>query len=120
MRERRINTPTRISHSRLLPKGRDLTLMEDLFRGSDLYTKFNRFSPSHVIKMRHPRMIPPVLVELGELVGLIYRSDKWKPGRKRNYIHMMKNLPRLVTNIEGTQLFIVGGNYHVTPHGIEG
>lgn len=89
-------------------------------RGMRLYCAFNRFEPSQVVKVHHPRVIPPVVVELGELVGLIYRSDKGQPGRPLTYIHKMENPPRLVSNIEGTQLYVVGGSYHVTPRGIEG
>jgi hypothetical protein len=62
----------------------------------------------------------PVVVELGELVGLIYRSDKWQPGQPRPYIHLMQDPPRLVSNVEGTQLYILGGSYRITEHGIEG
>jgi hypothetical protein len=32
----------------------------------------------------------------------------------------MEDPPRLVSNIDGTQLYIVGGSYQVTPRGIEG
>lgn len=64
--------------------------------------------------------MPPVVVELGELAGLIYRSDKWQPGQPRTYIHFMEEPPRLVSNIDGTQLYLVGGSYRVTPRGIEG
>jgi len=89
-------------------------------RGMGLYHAFNGFEPSHVVKVHHPRVIPPVVVELGELVGLMYRSDKGQPGQPRTYIHRMENPPRLVSNIEGTQLYIVGGSYQITPQGIEG
>lgn len=85
-----------------------------------LYQGLNRFGPSRVIRIRHPRVIPSVVVELGELVGLIYRSDKGQPGRLRTYIHLMQDPPRLVSNVEGTQLYIVGGSYRVTWRGIEG
>ena len=78
------------------------------------------FEPSQVVKVRPSRVIPPVVVELGELVGLMYRSDKGQPGQPRTYIHRMEDPPRLVSNIEGTQLYIVGGSYQVTPRGIEG
>jgi len=88
--------------------------------GLDLYRAFNGFKPSRVVKVHHPRVIPPVVVELGELVGLMYRSDKMQRGQARTYIHKMENPPRLVSNIEGTQLYIVGGSYQVTPRGIEG
>jgi hypothetical protein len=59
-------------------------------------------------------------VELGQLAGLIYRSDKGQPGLPRTYIHFMQDPPWLVSNIEGTQLYIVGGSYRVTRRGIEG
>jgi hypothetical protein len=94
--------------------------MEIVQRGIDLYHRFNGFEPVHVVKVQHPRVIPPVVVELGELVGLIYRSDKGQPGQARTYIHRMEDPPRLVSNIEGTQLYIVGGSYRITPRGIEG
>ena len=94
--------------------------MQDVGQGIGLYHAFNRFGPSRVMKIRHSRMIPPVVVELGELVGLMYRSDKGQPGQPRTYIHRMENPPRLVSNVEGTQLYVVGGSYQVTPQGIEG
>lgn len=89
-------------------------------QGIALYRAFNRFGPSRVVRISHPRVIPPVVVELGELVGLIYRSDKGQLGRPRTYIHFMANPPRLVCNPEGTQLYVVGGSYRVTQQGIEG
>jgi hypothetical protein len=92
----------------------------DFQQGAALYHAFNGFAPSRVVKVGHSRMMPPVVVELGELVGLIYRSDKRQPGRPLTYIHRMEDPPRLVSNIEGTQLYIVGGSYRVTPQGIEG
>lgn len=94
--------------------------LESLQRGRELYQGFNGFEPAQVVKVHHPRMIPPVVVELGELVGLIYRSEKGQPGRPQTYIHRMEDPPRLVSNIEGTQLYIVGGSYQVTSRGIEG
>ncbi len=89
-------------------------------RGIGLYYAFNGFEPSRVMKVHHHRLIPSMVVELGELVALMYRSDKGRPGQPRTYIHRMENPPRLVSNIEGTQLYIVGGSYQVTPRGIEG
>lgn len=89
-------------------------------QGIELYHAFNGFGPSCVVKVHHPRVIPPVVVELGELVGLMYRSDKGQPGQPQTYIHRMEDPPHLVSNIEGTQLYIVGGSYRVTPRGIEG
>jgi hypothetical protein len=89
-------------------------------QGIGLYRTFNRFGASSIVMIQHSRVIPPVVVELGELVGLIYRSDKDQPGQPQTYIHFMEEPPRLVSNIEGKQLYIVGGSYRVTPQGIEG
>jgi hypothetical protein len=94
--------------------------IEGISQGEALYQAFNGFKPSSVETVQHSRVIPPIVVELGELVGLIYRSDKRQPGQPLTYIHRMENPPRLVSNIEGTQLYVVGGSYRVTSHGIEG
>jgi hypothetical protein len=104
------------------PIGRafDTAQIGGMRQGVDLYQAFNGFGPSRVMKINHSRVIPPVVVALGELVGLIYRSDKGQPGQPLTYIHRMENPPRLVSNIEGTQLYVVGGSYRVTPQGIEG
>lgn len=95
-------------------------LQRDFYEGMALYKTFNRFGPSRVVRVRFPRVIPPVVVELGELAGLIYRSDKGYPGQPVTYIHLMQDPPRLASNIEGTQLYILGGSYRVTSRGIEG
>ena len=67
----------------------------------------------------HARLMPPVVLEIGRLAGLVYRSSKWV-GRPRTYIHYMDDPPRLVSDVTGRRLFIVGGSYRVTPRGIEG
>ncbi len=95
-------------------------LSRHVCKGVTLYRTFKRVEPSHVVRVHHPRLIPSVVVELGDLVGLMYRSDKWQAGQPRTYVHFMQDPPRLVSNVEGKQLFIVGGNYRVTPQGIEG
>jgi hypothetical protein len=95
-------------------------LGQDVRQGKTLYREFNHFEASRAITVKHSRLIPPVVVDLGELVGIIYRSDKKQPGQPQAYIHFMQNPPRLVSNVEGTQLYIVGGSYRITPKGIEG
>ena len=64
--------------------------------------------------------MPSVVVELGDLLGLIYRTDKGGAGHARAYIHRLENPPQLLSNVEGTQLYILGGSYRVTSRGIEG
>lgn len=66
-----------------------------------------------------PHRPPPRLLRVGDLVGLIYRSDRRHPGRPRTYVHFMRYPPRLVCDPTGRQLYILGGRYHVSRRGIE-
>lgn len=86
----------------------------------ELYTAFRGFRPTEVQRVEHPRLIPPVVIDLGELVGLVYRAEKGQPGRPQTFIHFMQEPPRLVCNVGGTRLYIVGGHYRITAEGIEG
>jgi hypothetical protein len=63
---------------------------------------------------------PDQLVNVGELRALIYRSDRGQCGKPRTFIHFMETPTRLACDASGKQLYIVGGNYRVTPRGIEG
>ena len=105
-----------------LPVGAGINTVQirHMQQGRDLYSAFNSFGPSRVRIVDHSRVIPPIVVELGELVGVMYRSDKGRPGQPCTYIHRMEDPPHLVSNVEGKQLYIVGGSYKVTPRGIEG
>ena len=60
------------------------------------------------------------LRNIGRLRALIYVSDRGGRGRPRTFIHFMRRWPGLACDRSGRQLFIVGGNYRVTPRGIEG
>jgi hypothetical protein len=93
---------------------------KQIHQGNTLYQEFNHFQPARNITVKHSRLIPPVVVDLGELVGVIYRSDKGQPGQPQAFIHHLQDPPRLVSNVEGNQLYIVGGSYRITPQGIEG
>lgn len=84
-----------------------------------LYRQFSRMPARSIERVAHARLMPPVVLELGRLAGLVYRSSKWV-GRPRTYIHFMDDPPRLVSDATGRRLFIVGGSYRVTPRGIEG
>jgi hypothetical protein len=95
-------------------------LSEHIDQGNTLYREFNHFSPTRTLTVQHSRVMPPVVVDLGELVGVIYRSDKGQPGQPQAFIHHLQDPPRLVSNVEGNQLYIVGGSYRITPQGIEG
>ena len=86
---------------------------------SVLYRRFTRLPARSMQRVSHHRIVPPVVVELGRLVAVMYRSDKWV-GHPRTYIHYMGDPPRLVSDVAGRQLFVVGGNYRITARGIEG
>lgn len=81
---------------------------------------FHCFGPKRIVRQPCRRLIPKVLVHIGHLRGLIYSSDKGSPGRPRTYIHFMETPPRIACDPRGTQLYILGGRYRVTPRGIEG
>jgi hypothetical protein len=85
-----------------------------------LFQEFHSFAAPHVIRSECRRSVPDVLVKLGELRGLIYSSDKAQCGRPRTFVHFMESRPMLASDPSGRQLYILGGNYHVTARGIEG
>ncbi len=62
---------------------------------------------------------PSVLVEVGELVSLTYRTAKGG-GRRDDWIHFHRPpRPRLAYDLKSGDLFLVGGGYRITPRGIE-
>lgn len=85
-----------------------------------LFERFHSFAPPRTLRRHCRRLMPKVLVNLGELRGLIYSSDKEQCGRPRTFIHFMETPPLLASDASGKQLYIVGGNYRVTARGIEG
>lgn len=71
-------------------------------------------------RLRCPRVIPKLLVHVGELRGLIYRSDRGQRSCPRTFVHFLENPAQLACDPAGRQLYILGGNYRVTPSGLEG
>jgi len=61
-----------------------------------------------------------MLMRLGELRGVIYRSDRQEKGRPRTFVHFFETPAELMCDRRGRQLYIQGGRYRVTMHGIEG
>jgi len=84
------------------------------------FEQFHCFQPRQIDRVPLTRVIPKVLVQLGELRGLIYRSDRGQRGRSRTFVHFLESPTALACDPSGRQLYIVGGNYRVTPRGIEG
>lgn len=91
-----------------------------MHQSQTLFRLFHNFPAPVVTRIRCARLIPRLLVQLGHLRGLIYSSEKGSPGHANTFIHFMEHPPLLTSNPEGTQLYIVGGRYRVTPRGIEG
>jgi hypothetical protein len=72
----------------------------------------------HKKRMRRPPPLSTTAAELGKLVGVVYRSDKFD-GKSRDYEHdFSKPLPSLVTDPLGKGLHVVGGRYKITSDGI--
>ena len=84
------------------------------------FVEFSARPPDRLFRVRCSRIIPPVLVHVGELRALVYASDRGKTGNERTYIHFMEEPPILACNPQGDRLFVVGGRYRITTRGIEG
>ena len=70
---------------------------------------------------RFTRIVRLPLMPVGELRGVIYRASRTPGEAPKNYVHFFQGRsPLLVTNPTGTRLYITGGQYRVTPRGIEG
>ena len=73
------------------------------------------------MRVRFTRIVRLPLKPVGELRGVIYHTRRVPGEAPKNYVHFFqRRLPLLVTNPTGTQLYIIDGQYRVTPRGIEG
>jgi hypothetical protein len=81
---------------------------------------FQCFEAPRLFQDRCQRMIPEVLMHVGELRALIYRSDRGQYGRPRTFVHFFETPADLMYDPRGRQLHIQGGRYRVTTRGIEG
>jgi hypothetical protein len=69
-------------------------------------------------KMKGPTSVPKYLAGMGELVEVVYRSNKYD-GKSKLYKHRTKSpRPVLATDPNGRHVFVVGGNMKVTPDGL--
>ena len=74
-----------------------------------------------MMRVRLTRIVRRPLRAVGELRGVIYRTRRVPGEAPKNYVHFFQQRrPLLVTNPTGTRLYIMGGQYRVTPRGIEG
>ena len=91
-----------------------------LRQACELIRPFQCFEAPRLFRRRRQGLIPDVLMRLGELRGLIYRSDRGECGRPRTFVHFFETPAELTCDPQGRQLHIVGGNYRITRRGIEG
>jgi len=91
-----------------------------LDRGAALFTRFHAYAPTRVDRVHTRWRLPSTVVRLGRLVGVIYASDRGSCGRQRTFVHFMDDPPTLAADVDGTQLYVLGGRYRVTERGLEG
>jgi len=86
----------------------------------DLFDEFHEFEPDSTIVFKvNSLKIPGVLVKLGDLHEVTYKSNKFDR-RSRLYAHKFgRSKPILAADKDG-RLFIIGGGYKITNRGIEG
>ncbi|HEY7711017.1 MAG TPA: hypothetical protein VIG57_13425 [Candidatus Entotheonella sp.] len=83
--------------------------------------RFGASCACQTMRVRLTRLVRRPLKPVGELRGVIYRTRRVPGEAPKNYVHFFqRRLPMLVTNPTGTRLYIIGGQYRVTPRGIEG
>lgn len=108
-----------VSYFRLAPDAFDP--IEDVMdQARSLFRTFHHFSPFGLRRSRCYQRTPKVMVQVGELKGLIYKSDRGQCGRPRTFVHFLETPATLASNPDGTQLYILGGRYRVTRKGIVG
>ena len=91
---------------------------EEINRAIDKYRKFHwGEEPSKTEEYEVPDL-PPVVNEHGKLIGVVYQTNKRGDG-ETVYVHQFDNPhPKLVSNNDWNQLYIVGGRYTIAPEGI--
>jgi len=100
---------------------RDLGLDKDTKRAFEKYEEVNWGQKADkVVKVAGKRKkMPKVLVEIGDLEAVVYKSGK--SGKPERYLHFFENpSPMLTTTTDGQELFIVGGKAFVDKRGIVG
>jgi hypothetical protein len=85
-----------------------------------LFERFHCYPSPQLIRQSCHRLMPSVLVRLGELRGLIYRAERGRRGCPQTFIHFLGEPAQLACDPQGRQLYILGGRYRVTSRGIEG
>jgi hypothetical protein len=103
---------------RLAPKANPRPSNE-LSRAKKTFRKWHEFDATKAKRMKGPgRTIPKTLVKLGDLVSVVYESDKYT-GKRELYEHKTKRPhPVLATDPDGRNVHIIGGKMKVTADGL--
>ncbi len=90
--------------------------VREVSQAANLLTEFSGHEPTRQTKVR-VRPITTAL-EVGQLAGVMYEATR--DGEKELYLHRFKksSRPLLISNHDGSQLGIVGGQYRFTDRGI--
>lgn len=91
----------------------------ELKKACDVYRGFHwGRNPHKALLFKNVKQIPRTVVVLGELTGVIYRTIKGNDSPTL-YVHSFNEpMPLLCMDIDGTQLYILGGRYHIENKGI--
>jgi hypothetical protein len=90
-----------------------------LEKALDEYTKFHWGVDPDKIFVADDVKVPKVVYMLGYLKAVIYTTKKQGDEGETDYIHYFKKpLPILCADVNGNQLYIVGGGYKVKEEGI--
>jgi len=92
----------------------------DLEEAVDEYESFHWGNAADSVEPVELPDPPRTLVLIGDLEGVIYRTAKG--GRKKeSFIHFHDDAkpPKLAYDPKTGQMYILGGKYRITPHGIE-
>ena len=93
-------------------------IREALRQSARTFRKWHGFDASSLVEVKGNQRIPRVLVALGMIPALVYKSDKWS-GRMTTYEHKTREpRPLLCTGPDGKGLFIIGGRVKVTADGL--
>lgn len=90
-------------------------------RAEQTFRRWHEFDPKRLVQVKGPPpRIPKMLVKLGDMVQIIYRSPKYD-GQAKVYEHRTgRPHPVLATDPDGKHLYIVGGKVRVTADGLVG
>lgn len=119
-RKKRCKVGTRAKAVLKLKRKRNPAPPAELGAAVRTFRMFHGFAPRHLTPVHGRSELPHALVELGELVEVTYRSNKFDR-RPRDYVHRFGTpRPKLCTGPRARGLHVVGGRYRLTARGIVG